>query len=273
MPGERAWWDGPLVGFDLETTAPDPFEARIVTAAVVTVHPAPDGERRRPFDHREWLADPGVPIPEGATEVHGITTERAQAEGRPPVEVIAELLAVLRAELERPAPIVIFNARYDLTVLECERVRHGLDALPSLRSWPIAVVDPLVLDKWLHRYRKGSRKLDAQAAHYGADLTDAHDAYADALAAARVAWCIATRGRVIRRVRNGREARELNALEREWEEVRYDLARLHDAQRRWALAERDRFAEYKASIGDHETAERVRAEVGWPILEPLVVAP
>jgi DNA polymerase III epsilon subunit-like protein len=69
------WWQGRMAAFDLETTAAIPEEARIVTAALALVR------RREPTETTTWLADPGIEIPEEAAEVHGITTERAQAEG------------------------------------------------------------------------------------------------------------------------------------------------------------------------------------------------
>src|ERR1043165_3222838 len=81
------WATGDLVGFDLETTGTDPFEDRIVTAAIVG-----PGRMRR-----TWLVNPGVPIPPGASAVHGVTDERAQAEGRPSVEVLPEIVAALSA--------------------------------------------------------------------------------------------------------------------------------------------------------------------------------
>ncbi|MER6923464.1 exonuclease domain-containing protein, partial [Streptomyces spiralis] len=71
------WHRELLIGFDLETTGTDPREARIVTAAVIEVR---EGE---PVGHREWLADPGVEIPPDAVAVHGISNERAAAEGHP----------------------------------------------------------------------------------------------------------------------------------------------------------------------------------------------
>ncbi|MFD9154293.1 exonuclease domain-containing protein [Streptomyces goshikiensis] len=72
-----AWHGGALVGFDLETTGTEPGESRIVTAAVVEVR---GGEVR---ERRGRLADPGIPIPERASAIHGISTARAVAEGRP----------------------------------------------------------------------------------------------------------------------------------------------------------------------------------------------
>jgi hypothetical protein len=80
-----AWHRELLIGFDLETTGTDPYEARIVTGAVIEVK---DGE---PLGSRDWLADPGVEIPADAVAVHGISTERAVAEGRP-----ADLLVLER---------------------------------------------------------------------------------------------------------------------------------------------------------------------------------
>ena len=73
-----------MLSFDLETTSPNPREARIVTSALVRI----DG---RDVSSTEMLADPGVEIPEAATKVHGISTEKARAEGRPHDEVLKEI--------------------------------------------------------------------------------------------------------------------------------------------------------------------------------------
>ncbi len=48
-----------------------------------------------------------------------------------------------------------------------------------------------MLDRVVDRYRKGKRTLEAAAAVYGIDLTDAHDASADAVAAGRIAQAMA----------------------------------------------------------------------------------
>jgi DNA polymerase-3 subunit epsilon len=106
------WTDGRMVGFDLETTSPDPEEARIVTAAIVEVG---GGE---PTVERTWLVDPGVEIPEQAAAIHGITTERARAEGVPTREAAMTIAATLDRIASMRWPLVIFNARYDLTVLD-----------------------------------------------------------------------------------------------------------------------------------------------------------
>lgn len=81
------WHRELLIGFDLETTGTDPREARIVTGAVIEVK---DGE---PIGRREWLADPGVEIPADAVAVHGISNERAAAEGSP-ADQVADAIAM-----------------------------------------------------------------------------------------------------------------------------------------------------------------------------------
>lgn len=250
------WWEGRMVAFDLETTAADPEEARIVTAAVALCGGG------QPTETKTWLADPGVEIPEEAAAVHGITTEHARAEGRPAEEVVREVVTHLAVELARSGgPLVIFNARYDLTVADRECRRYGVPLLQD-RHFNLLVVDPLVIDKWLDRYRKGSRKLEAICGHYGATLDDAHDASFDALAAARLAWCVGAKGQVVRQVWNAEMGREKAALVSEWERVRGDLFHLHAAQRRWAHEQAVGLAEHFRSKG--EDASGVRTE--WPLI-------
>lgn len=257
------WWTQRLVAFDLETTGVDPEEARIVTAAVAYVG---GGE---PTELRTWLADPGVEIPEEASAVHGITTEKAREEGRPLGEVVTDVLFALGG---RPpgAPIVIYNAPYDLTVLDREARR--IEAPGALATLEARVVDPLVIDKWLDRYRRGSRNLATACEHYGRMaalmtpiLSDAHDAGADALAAARLAWVICQHGQVVRRVRNAQEGREKATLTHEWERVRSDLDLLHAAQIRWAEEQkaglRTYFAQHPEKGVDPESVS-----TAWPVI-------
>ncbi|GAA3731884.1 3'-5' exonuclease [Streptomyces tremellae] len=177
------WHGGPLAGFDLETTGTEPLEARIVSAAVVE---AAGGEV---VESRTWLADPGVLIPAQASAVHGISSERAAAEGRPAGEVAAEVADALRGAWARGVPVVAYNAAFDLTLLCAELERHGLPPLGPLGP----VVDPYTIDRAVDRYRKGKRTLEAVCGEYGVVLDAAHEAVADALAAVRVATAIAGR--------------------------------------------------------------------------------
>lgn len=179
------WADGPLCGFDLETTGPDPETARIVTAAVISRGTASDGDR-------SWLVNPGIEIPEEAAKVHGITTEHAREHGRDPFDALAEISAGLEELMILGVPLVIYNAPYDLTVLDRETRRLGLTPFADVFTAQAGlVIDPLVLDKHANPYRRGKRTLTAACEHYRVTIDGAHEAGADAVAAMRVAWKIA----------------------------------------------------------------------------------
>ncbi|MFE9425417.1 exonuclease domain-containing protein [Kitasatospora sp. NPDC006697] len=173
------WYEGPLASFDTETTGVDVEQDRIVSAALL-VQSAPGA----PVLRESWLADPGVPIPDGARAVHGITDEQVRAHGRPPAEVTDRIATALAAQARAGVPLVVMNAPYDLTLLDRELRRHGRTTLAAhLAGTQLLVVDPRVLDKHVDRYRKGRRTLTDLCAHYGIPLEGAHDAGADALAA------------------------------------------------------------------------------------------
>ncbi|MFF9125124.1 3'-5' exonuclease [Streptomyces sp. NPDC014889] len=183
------WHRELLIGFDLETTGTDPREARIVTGAVIEVRGGEPGGRR------EWLADPGVEIPADAVAVHGISNERAAAEGEPADRVANAIADVLTGYWKTGVPVVAYNAAFDLTLLSAELHRYGLPSLSDRLGGaePGPVVDPYTIDRWAERYRPGKRNLEAVCAEYGVVLDAAHDASADALAAARLATAIAGR--------------------------------------------------------------------------------
>ncbi|MFF8606191.1 3'-5' exonuclease [Streptomyces sp. NPDC015346] len=184
-----AWHGEELVGFDLETTGTEPLEARIVTASIVGVHGG------RVVRQRDWLADPGIRIPAQASAIHGISNERAAAEGRPVREVADEIAETLTGYWRQGVPVVAYNAAFDLTLLSAELRRHGLPSLSDrLGGAGIGpVVDPYTIDRAVDRYRRGKRNLEAVCGEYGVVLDTAHQAAADALAAVRVAVAIAER--------------------------------------------------------------------------------
>jgi DNA polymerase III epsilon subunit-like protein len=248
------WWRERMCAFDFETTAAEPEDARIVTSAIALCS---GGERT---ETETWLADPGVEIPEEAAGIHGITTEHARAHGRPAVEVIVEVRDTLVMAHQLGMPWVVFNAPYDFTVLDRECRRHRVETLTDFvhpNDW--RVIDPLCIDKWLDRYRKGSRKLEAMCAHYGAPLGGAHDAAFDAIAAARGAWVLGARARVVRKYDG--ERRECEGV---WEQAKSSLYMLMEAQRWWAREQRFGLAAYFRAEGKIEEAERCRVE--WPMV-------
>jgi len=189
-----------LLAFDLETTGPDPRTAHVVTSALVAI----DGPTK--VEHT-WMADPGVEIPEGATAVHGITTAQAMEHGRPHAEVVTETIAGIRTGWREGRALVVFNAAYDLTILR--RWDPSFEVLGP-------VVDPYVVDRAADPYRKGKRTLAALCSHHGVRLDAAHDASADAVAAARLAWKLL--GEVPDLV--GADWRRVNAQQARWHEER-----------------------------------------------------
>ncbi|MFC8371563.1 MULTISPECIES: 3'-5' exonuclease [unclassified Streptomyces] len=233
------WHREPLIGFDLETTGTDPREARIVTGAVIEVRA---GE---PVGRREWLADPGVPIPEDAVAVHGISNERATAEGSPADRVADAIADVLTAHWRAGVPVVAYNAAFDLSLLSAELRRYGL---PSLRDRlggadPGPVIDPYTIDRSVDRYRRGKRNLEAVCAEYGVVLDAAHDATADALAAARLACAIAGRHPAV---------------------AALDPAELHRRQIEWYAAWAADFQDFLRRKGDTTAV----IDGTWPLREP-----
>src|SRR5690606_29450998 len=73
------------LGWDTETTGPNPLEDRIVTAAIVVR----GGDR--PDRVFSWLIDPKIPIPAEASEVHGVTHATVQADGQGPTTALAQI--------------------------------------------------------------------------------------------------------------------------------------------------------------------------------------
>lgn len=172
------------IGWDTETTAPDPLEARIVTAALVVRGGGRDDRLM------SYLINPGIPIPPETTEVHGIDDAKAQAEGADPKQALDEIADHLAAAIRYGMPLVAFNTAYDWTVLNCDLARHGLAPMTDrLDGATPTLVDPHVIDKQVDKYVKGTgmRKLKPTAERYGVELTDWHTAEADALAALLIA--------------------------------------------------------------------------------------
>ncbi|MER7131199.1 exonuclease domain-containing protein [Streptosporangium saharense] len=183
---DAPWYRKPLLAWDTESTGVDVGSDRIVTAALVWIEPG------KATVSKHHLIDPGVEIPEAATAIHGITSERARAEGRQPEPVLEEIAVDLVDAVQAGWPLVGMNTVFDHTLLDRELRRHGLRTLEDRLGEPIApCVDALVLDRYVVPRRRGDRKLTTLCQAWGVRIDGAHDAQFDALAAARVAWKIA----------------------------------------------------------------------------------
>jgi DNA polymerase III epsilon subunit-like protein/8-oxo-dGTP pyrophosphatase MutT (NUDIX family) len=226
-----SFWGGRLGVFDVETTGVDVDGSRIVSACIAVLEA--DGSVGVSWT---WVADPGIEIPESATAIHGIDTDHVQRFGRPAAEVVGEVAQALRTLFALGVPVVVFNAPFDLTLLDRECRRHRILPIEA----PAPVIDPLVLDRAADPDRSEKRTLVLTARHYGVELDGAHDAARDAIAAGRVAQAIARRHPEL---------------------VDLAPAELHRRQQEWYAAQAADYQEYVRSRGD----EAYLASSEWPL--------
>lgn len=219
--------------FDLETTGVDVTSDRIVTAHVGLLDASGAALKAR-----DWLADPGVEIPDGAAAIHGVSTAHARAHGAPAPQVVGEVVAAVRGLLDAGIPVVAYNAPYDFSLLKHEALRHGVEPIVD----PFPVIDPLVVDKAYDRWRRGKRTLSVVAEHYAVRLDGAHEASADAVAAGRVAQALAERFAP-------------------W--LPQTASELHTRQIAWARAQAASLTDYFIQIGRFDPDDRLDGR--WPI--------
>lgn len=197
------WHKGPMLAYDLETTGLTYGQDQIVTAALALIRP---GEKPTLMD---WLLAPTIDIPEKATEVHGITTEYAREHGQDPAAALERITATLATVMGEGVPAVGANLQFDFTHLDRQCRAFGVEPLAERMGGRIfPVIDVYVIDRCneYDEYRNGpgtppslrggtkylkarNRKLDTGLApYYGVRVENAHNAVADALIAARVAY-------------------------------------------------------------------------------------
>lgn len=223
---------GPLAVIDLETTGTEWETDRIVQVGFIF--------ERAPGDvvmEHEWLVQPGIPIPAQATSVHGITDEMVAADGRSLAVTLETIQTLLAPVMEASVPLVVFNAPFDLTFIAAEFGRQHPEIPPmKVDEWGM-VIDPLVIDKGMDRFRKGSRQLHAMADTYRAEKAPAHTAIGD---------CRTT----------------LNIARRMMERVpgTVDDETLYNKQREWYRAQQENYAAWRASDG-----RPIELRTAWPM--------
>ncbi len=159
--------DRPLVFFDLETTGVSTARDRIVELALIRITPQGDVlEKVRRFN-------PGIPIPPGATAVHGIT-DADVADEEPFAKRARALLRLLDG-----CDLAGFNIlRFDLPMLDNEFHRAGLEFDTTGRR---------LIDMQTIFHREEPRDLTAAAKYYlGREHPEAHTALGDIRTSAAV---------------------------------------------------------------------------------------
>lgn len=115
--------DRPVAVIDTESTGLNPETARLVSISVLRVEP--DGRRSL----RSELVDPGVPIPAGATAVHGISDE--DVSGKPAFRAYARALAESLEDCDLAGFAI---ERFHLPLLAAEFRRAGIEFSLDNRS-------------------------------------------------------------------------------------------------------------------------------------------
>ena len=159
-----------VLAFDLETTGISTNNDRIVQVALIGADV--DGN---PI-HHDVIVNPQRPIPRDASRVHGIYDQDVR--GKPIFKECANELS----ELMEGAVIVGHNARkFDMPLLQNEFYRCGITP-----PRPLVVLDTLEAVRRLKIPRP--HNLGAQCARHGIDLSNAHNAAADAAACLLLLW-------------------------------------------------------------------------------------
>lgn len=157
----------PLAFFDLETTGVNVAEDRIVEISVIKLYP--DGSEEVMTE----LINPGVPIPNASSDVHGITDDKVA--DKPSFKELAPKIKSFIGE----ADLSGYNClKFDVPLLLEEFLRNDIDFEMTTRK----VVD---VQNIFHKLEQ--RTLVAAYKFYcNGDLSDAHSAEADTRATMEV---------------------------------------------------------------------------------------
>lgn len=180
--------------FDTETTGKakfylpcnDPSQPRLVQLAAAVL----DTEERRIKSQFSLIVQPeGFTIPEEASNIHGITTGIARAQGIN-IDHVLELLLLLGNTVDR---LCAFNADYDKLVLSGEYARYN-----GVGTWEDSVLGNIPLDDAMtpctgicklpgnYGDYKWPKLSEAYQHFFGKEIANAHDALGDVKATCRV---------------------------------------------------------------------------------------
>jgi DNA polymerase-3 subunit epsilon len=175
--GEHAWLDLPIALIDVETTGRDSAVDRVVEIGIVL------GRGGAVVERRSWLINPGIPIPEEARAVHGISDEMVQNE-----PAFAAIAAEIAEALRGVVPAA-YNASFDKSFVlgELDRAGFSREQLPPSLAPNVEWLDPLVWARELSALDK-SKSLGEVCERLGVTLQTAHRATDDAEAALHVLY-------------------------------------------------------------------------------------
>jgi DNA polymerase-3 subunit epsilon len=181
--GSVRWAEQRIAIVDFETTGLTAETDRVIEVGVSCF------DAGRLTLMKNWLINPGIPIPEESRAVHNISDEEL-AHAPAFAAVAIELAEALRDHIP-----VAYNAAFDRGFLQAELGRLTnvmLEPLPPAFLPDVVWIDPLVWVRELFPEEK-SRRLTDISARLGIALENAHRAASDAEAAGRVLLALTDR--------------------------------------------------------------------------------
>lgn len=196
----------PALVFDVETTglfkyrlaADDPSQPRVCQIAGALV----SEDERVPLKTYEAIIKPdGWTVPEGATEIHGLTTEKCADLGIP----IKEALDGFMALYDRALVLAAFGMTFDSKALRAELRRDGrpdrfgekLEACVMRAATPVCDIPPTEKMSAAGRnYPKTPNLTEACQIILGETHEDAHDALADVGKTVTIYRSLVTHGQI-----------------------------------------------------------------------------
>lgn len=141
-------------------------------------------------------------IPDEVAAIHGITTERALAEGIPEAEALSELLRLWGAAAEKPVLRIAHNEQFDARIVRigakrffgdeaADHWKAGQAHCTAILSTPIVKCPPTAKMKAAGRHHfKTANLTEAHTHFFGEGFGNAHSAIADCRAGLRVYFAI-----------------------------------------------------------------------------------
>lgn len=147
-----------------------------------------------PVHSVSMIIDPGVEIPKGASDIHGITTEKARGVGFKPSTAVA----IFNHLAQRATEFVAHNIEFDAKIMTIAGLRNGFNfrgcfegndavSCTMLQAAPIVNLPPT--ERMLQYGFNGPKNPTLGEAYsflFGEELVGAHDALIDVRACKRI---------------------------------------------------------------------------------------
>ncbi len=192
------WYDTETTGLPLfDQPSEDPRQPHIVQFGAILV----DMDTREELETLDAIIRPdGWTVPDDVAAIHGITTERALAEGLPAADVIGQFMAMWASPFGQVVRAG-FNEGFDARLVRIALFRHVDEATADRWKAGLAIdlmkcVTPMcrlpATEKMIRAGRgkqfKSPKLSEAYEHFFGEKLEGAHSALVDARAALRIHW-------------------------------------------------------------------------------------